>query len=135
MNASREGFSMVEVVVAMVLLAIILTSLAGFTFTTARSAIVVGDATTRESIALETVNRLTTLPFSMLAAQAGTDIVTKGGTNNRYQRQVAVTLNGTRSAQVVVTITPLQRNTRPTVVQFTRPGTPPPSPLCTVGPC
>jgi prepilin-type N-terminal cleavage/methylation domain-containing protein len=134
MNARRDGFSMVEVLLAMTLLAIILTSMAGFTFTTARSAIVAGDATAREALMLETVNRFDALPFDQLVAQAG--CTTLGPARNAYRRCVDVTVAANdASATVVVTVTPQQRGVPATSTRFLRPGPPPPSPLCISGDC
>jgi prepilin-type N-terminal cleavage/methylation domain-containing protein len=135
LSGTRDGFSIIEVVVAMVLLAIILTTLAGFTFTTTRSAIQASDAATREAASLELMNRLTTLPFNMLQAQTGYDTV-EINPQNRYERHVQVSMApGDRTATVVITTTPLQRNVPATVVRFVRPGPLPPSPLCVSGSC
>jgi prepilin-type N-terminal cleavage/methylation domain-containing protein len=134
-NGTRQGFSIIEVVVAMVLLAIILTTLAGFTFTTTRSAIQASDAATRETASLELVNRLTALPFAQLAAQIGYDTVVINP-QNRYERRVEVTFApGNTTASVTITTTPLQRGVPASVITFVRPGTLPPSPLCVSGSC
>jgi prepilin-type N-terminal cleavage/methylation domain-containing protein len=135
MNETRQGFSIIEVVVAMVLLAIILTTLAGFTFTTTRSAVHASDAATRETASLELVNRLAALPFAQLAAQVGYDTVVINP-RNRYERRVQVTFApANTTASVTITTTPLQRGVPATVVRFVRPGPPPPSPLCLSGSC
>jgi prepilin-type N-terminal cleavage/methylation domain-containing protein len=135
MNGTRQGFSIIEVVVAMVLLAIILTTLAGFTFTTTRSAIQASDAATREAASLELVNRIAALPFTHLAAQVGYDTVVIN-VRNRYERRVQVALApGNTTASVTITTTPLQRGVPATVVRFVRPGPLPPNPLCVSGSC
>src|SRR5690606_18612817 len=56
--SNGEGCGIVEVVVAMVLLAIIMTTLGGLTFATARQAVVADQAMARQAVALQTVNRL-----------------------------------------------------------------------------
>lgn len=132
MNSTREGFSMVEVLVAMVLLAIILTTLAGFTFSTAQRALVASDATTREALLLETVNRYNSMPFATM--QSACDTV--GTQRNRYRRCADVSVAAAnRSAEVVVTITPLQRNVPPSQTRFVRAGQIGSSPLCLSGNC
>jgi prepilin-type N-terminal cleavage/methylation domain-containing protein len=131
MNGTRSGFSMVEVLVAMVLLAVILTALAGFTFTTARRAITVTDASAREALLLESVNRFNSLPFDSL--RTGCDTV--GTVRNRFSRCATVTRSGNRSATVVVSVTPLQRGLPGSTARFVRPGNPQPSPLCVSGNC
>lgn len=129
---ARNGFSMVEVVVAMVLLAIILTALAGFTFSTAQSQIRATDSGTREAVLLEAVNRMNALPFAMLASSCDT----VGTTRNRFSRCVAISNNTGQVATVQVTVTPLQRGAPPSSALFTRhSGNAPQSPLCLTGSC
>ena len=129
MNTRQEGFTIAEVIVTMTLLGIILTTLGGLTYTTARQAVVNTDTTTLEAASLETVNRFAALPFANLQAAAGCD--TTGTLNNKYRRCVTVNVSG-NSAQVQVVTTPLQRTTRVPVatVLFTRVGPPSSNPLC-----
>jgi prepilin-type N-terminal cleavage/methylation domain-containing protein len=138
MTRRQDGFSMVEVLLAMVLLAIILTALAGFTFSTAQRALVAGDASTREAIKVAAVNRLNTVPWDTVTAIAAVgsrcDIVALAD-RNRYRRCLRVTASGTRSAVVWVVITPLQRGLVADSTRFVRQGETPPSPLCTSGNC
>jgi hypothetical protein len=125
---------MVEVLIAMVLLAIILTSLAGFTFSTAQRALVAGDISTRESIKVTAINRLTTVPWDTVAAIAAVgsrcDTVTFAA-RNRYRRCQRVTATGTTNAVVWVVVAPLQRGLAADSTRFVRAGPPPVSPLCT----
>jgi Tfp pilus assembly protein PilV len=131
MSGHREGFTMLEVLAATLLMGIILTMLAGFTFTTARQAMTVADATTREALMLETVNRFNAMPFDSL--RTGCDTV--GTVGNRYNRCASVTRSGTRSAAVVVTVTPLQRGVHGASTRFVRLGHVGGSPLCVSGNC
>ena len=127
MSRRQSGFSLVEVVVAMILLGIILTALAGLTFRTAKQAVYNTDSTKAQAASLEMVNRFSALPFSSLAAAARCDTV--GTTNNRFQRCVTVTTVG-NSAQVQVVTLPLQRSAPAITVRFNRvkPGST--NPLC-----
>jgi prepilin-type N-terminal cleavage/methylation domain-containing protein len=139
MSRQREGFTMVEVLVAMVLLAIILTTLAGFTFTTAQRNMTVADSNTREAIKLATMNRYNAVPFDTLVAvgstQARCDIVAYAD-RNRYERCVRVSLASNNSrATVWIIVRPLQRGVPADSTRFARPGPLPPSPLCTTGSC
>jgi prepilin-type N-terminal cleavage/methylation domain-containing protein len=128
MNAQREGFSLVEVIVAIVLAAIILVSLAGFTFLTARQAILADGIMSRDVASLEVVNRLTSMPYTLLPAATVRDTV--GTAGNLYERRIdrAGIANG---AQLTVTTTPLQRGVPASVVTIVRSVPPPPgNPLC-----
>jgi prepilin-type N-terminal cleavage/methylation domain-containing protein len=127
MNSRSEGFSIMEVLVTIVLLAIILTTLAGLSFSAARQSVFAADASTREAAALATMNRLATLPYDQLAAAAGCE--TRGTTNNQYTLCVNVNMSD-GAARVVITTTPLQRTAAPAAVQLVRMGPPPSNPFC-----
>jgi Tfp pilus assembly protein PilV len=128
MRGRREGTSIVEVIVAMGLLSVILTALAGVTITSARQMVLNTDASTLQAASLEAVNRFTTIPFATLRASAGCDTV--GTQNNRFQRCVTVSGSG-NSAVVEVVTTPLQRFAVPaSTVRFTRVAAPATNPLC-----
>lgn len=127
-STSQDGFTIVEVVIAMVLMSIILTTLGGLTFASARQAVVASDVTARESTMLTAVNRMTALPSANLAAAAG--CVSTGSTNNFYRRCITVT--GKKSYDSVhVTVTPMQRNMPATSVSILRSHPPADNPLCT----
>lgn len=127
MSSQRDGFTIMEVIVTIVLVAIILTTLAGLTFATARQAVFAGDVATREAASLATLNRLATLPFDQLAGAAGCR--TAGTANNEYSMCVTVSTAG-GAARVNVTTTPLQRAGAPTSLDLVRMGPPPENPFC-----
>jgi prepilin-type N-terminal cleavage/methylation domain-containing protein len=129
MSTQREGFSIVEVVVSMVLMAVILTALAGLTYTTARQSVRNGDNTTLQAASLGAVNRFSALPYSTLTGAAGCDTV--GVANNRFQRCVTVTqVSGARNVQVVTRALQRSTNLPPTTVSFTRVAPSTGNPLC-----
>jgi prepilin-type N-terminal cleavage/methylation domain-containing protein len=127
MNTRRDGFSMLEVVLAMVLLSVILTALAGLTFRTAKQAVHNGDGSRVQAASLELVNRFSALPYANLAGAAGCDTV--GSLNNKFQRCVTVTTTG-NSSQVTVVTTPLQRSASAITVRFNRVAPASTNPLC-----
>jgi prepilin-type N-terminal cleavage/methylation domain-containing protein len=132
MTGRRDGFTLIEVLVTVVLLAVILTSLAGFTFTTARQAITVGDVTGREAAMLEIVNRYVALPYTALNSRQDT----VGTGLNRFERRATVTFRpDSASATVEIRVRPMQRDTTPVVLRLVRKGKPPRSPLCLSGNC
>jgi prepilin-type N-terminal cleavage/methylation domain-containing protein len=116
MNARREGFTLVEVVVAIIMLGIILTTLAGLTWATARQAV--------------RNNRYSSMPYADISALTGSTTCSMvGSSNNTYQRCVTVTA-ATRGLQVQVVTTPQQRGLPATSTQFMRATPAIPNPLC-----
>jgi prepilin-type N-terminal cleavage/methylation domain-containing protein len=128
MNPRQDGFTIIEVLVAVVLMSIILVTLGGLTYATASQAIYASDASTSQAASLGMVNRLSTLPFNDLAGAAGCEMVGKG--NNQYERCVTVTTTGSL-ARVQVVTTPQQRKAHPTTVNLVRTRPPTGNPLCT----
>jgi prepilin-type N-terminal cleavage/methylation domain-containing protein len=130
MSGRQQGFSLIEVIVSIVLLAVILTALAGMTYFTAQQAVAATNATAREAASLELVNRYATLPFASLQAAQGTSCDQVGATNDLYERCVTITLESSSRAAVRIVTTPLQRATTPAVVEFKRVAPPTGNPLC-----
>jgi prepilin-type N-terminal cleavage/methylation domain-containing protein len=97
----REGFSLVEVMISIVLLAIILIALAGMTFQTAQRSVQLSDASTRQALLLQEVNRVSAVPLGTVSALAGCDSVFTGP--HRFERCVAVADIG-HVRQVTITL-------------------------------
>jgi prepilin-type N-terminal cleavage/methylation domain-containing protein len=130
MTGNREGFTLMEVIVSIVLLSVILTGLAGMTFATAQQAVFTTNSATRQALSLETVNRFSTLPYDSLAGYATMRCDSVGASNDRYSRCVRSTVNGNQST-VEITVSPLQRSTSGTTIRLVRMGdTALPNPLC-----
>jgi prepilin-type N-terminal cleavage/methylation domain-containing protein len=127
MMTNREGFGLVEVVVAMVLLAIIVTALGGLTFASARQSIVADNAMARQAVALETVNRLATMPYANVLTSGGCQTV--GPTNRQFQTCVTLSaaVNGTA---IRVVTTPLQHNVPASTMHLIRAAPVTSNPLC-----
>lgn len=128
MKQTREGFSLVEVVVALVMMAILMTTLAGLTYATARQAIIADNAMARQAVALQTVNRFATMPFADIAGAAG--CTTVGPAGRQFQSCVTLTA-GTRSQIVDITTTPLQNDVAASTMRIIRSAPPSANPLCT----
>lgn len=127
MMQNREGFGIVEVVVAMVMLAIIVTSLAGLTYASARQSIIADNAMARQAVALQTVNRFATMPYANLAGAAGCDTV--GSANREFQ--TCVTLSAaTNAMRVQIVTTPLQHNMAASTMRIIRAAPVTSNPLC-----
>jgi prepilin-type N-terminal cleavage/methylation domain-containing protein len=130
MKTRQEGFTLVEVVIALVLMAIVLTTLGGLTFATARQAVVADNTMEREAAALEMVNRYAATPYNQLTA--GTVCDSAGSENNWYRRCATVSQLG-GAKQVVIVTTPEQRGIAPVTVTVIRNAPPAAGPLCTIG--
>jgi prepilin-type N-terminal cleavage/methylation domain-containing protein len=115
MNTRQQGFTIVEVVVAMVMLAVILTLMGGITFSAARQSLINGTAAQRQAASLELVNRYTALPFASL--QAFSDTVDYNG--NRFERTVQVTVRPD-SAVIIIATKPMRAGVPATSVRLVR---------------
>lgn len=126
---NREGFTLVEVITAVVLLSAVLVCLGGLSYHAARQAVNVNNGAGRQALALETVNRLAAMPYTQITATTGTscDTVTYSRIN-RYRRCTTVAL-ATRMANVTVTVTPLARGSFPQTFRFQRAQPPGNNPL------
>jgi prepilin-type N-terminal cleavage/methylation domain-containing protein len=129
MTGNREGFSLMEVVISMVLLSVILTTLAGLTYAAAQQAVRTTNVTTRQAASLELANRFSTLPYDSLVHYSTAQCDSVGSTNDWYFRCVRATAGGNRST-VVITVKSLQRDTMTTSIRLVRMGNPPSNPLC-----
>jgi prepilin-type N-terminal cleavage/methylation domain-containing protein len=116
--AARAGFSLVEIMVSITLLAIALTSLAGLSFTAARHQREVTAATYRAAFMSEQVNRLTTIPFGALPAEPVDTFVTTGPLPHR--RQITVTALTPTVSQVRIIILPTRPYLRADTATFER---------------
>lgn len=124
---NRDGMSLVELLVAMVFLAVMMTSVAGLTFEAARRSIVTTGEGYRQAAMIEEVNRLTSVPYSNLAVGTICRAVSTGVFP--HSRCVSVSSTGLYSKQLVVVVSPSQRGVRPDTLVFTRARAPLTNPL------
>lgn len=118
----RGGFILIEVVVAITLLALVLTPLAAMVFKiTARSHTIIGSAY-RNGVLMEQVNQLESKNFDSLAV--GTTTTTSTAKPYPYTRTVTVTLISEKwelkAKKIVLVITPSNRLYRPDTTTFVR---------------
>ena len=103
---NREGFTLLEVIVSVVLLGVIVGMLGGLSYHAARTALDVDNGAQRQAYGLEMVNRLVAMTYDSLVANTGKcDTATAG--DLKYKRCYTVTTSGSR-ADVTVTVTPLK---------------------------
>lgn len=116
--APRKGIGLIEVIVAMVILAITLTSLAPAMYSVSRSTIAVTGRAYRNGVLMQEVNRLVALPYDSLAVGTSGYTVTSG--NYQHSRTITVTEPAANLKLVKVRITPLNVGFAPDSVSFNR---------------
>jgi Tfp pilus assembly protein PilE len=101
---SRKGFVIVEVIVAMVILAVAVSSLAALVLSVSKSGIkTTGDAY-RNGVMIQELNRLEGIPYD--SVRTGTSTVSVTGGNYPHTRVITVTeptLNVIKSIKIIVT--------------------------------
>ena len=124
---NRDGLSLVEMLVAMVMLGVMMTSVAGLTFEAARRSMVTTGDGYRQAAMIEEVNRLTALPYSNLTLGTTCRSVSTGVFP--HTRCVAVTSTGLYSKRLVVVVTPSQPGVASDTLAFARARAPLSNPL------
>jgi prepilin-type N-terminal cleavage/methylation domain-containing protein len=117
-GAVRGGFSLVEVVASLVLLAIVLVALAGLTFRTAQRSALLADSSARQALLLQEINRMTVVPFDNLPGQVGCDSLHTGP--HSVYRCVSVTDVSAGARMVTVVMRSPREPNRPDSVSFLR---------------
>jgi prepilin-type N-terminal cleavage/methylation domain-containing protein len=99
----RKGFALVEVIVAMVLLAVAVSSLAALVYSVSRSGLVATGNAYRNGVLMQEVNRLEGIPYDSI--HVGTSSVTVSGGKYPHTRSVDVkepSLNLVKTITVVI---------------------------------
>lgn len=104
---TRAGFALAEIMVGMTLLAILLSSIAGLTFSVSRRMIEVSRGTGVNAAVSRDVNRFSVLPYDSLSAHAGCDSITAA--TETFAQCVTVTTPSTNTHRVTIVTTPLVR--------------------------
>jgi prepilin-type N-terminal cleavage/methylation domain-containing protein len=118
-RASRKGFVIVEVIVAMVILGVAVSSLAALVYSVSRSGIkTTGDAY-RNGVLMQEVNRLEGIPYDSIAVGSASYSVTSGSyAHTRVVTVTEPTVAVVKSIKVV--ITPANSRFKPDTVSFIR---------------
>lgn len=115
----RKGFSVVEVIVAMVLLAIAVSSLAALTYSVSQSAMTATANAYRNGVLMQEVNRLEGLPYDSVAnASTSVDVFTGP---YHYTKKITVTeptVNLVKTIRVI--IVPQNTKFKPDTASFIR---------------
>jgi prepilin-type N-terminal cleavage/methylation domain-containing protein len=130
-GSSRQGFSLIEVIVSMVLLAICVSSLAALTHSISQSSIKVTGAAYRNGVLMHEVNRLIALPYDSVAV--GT--MSYEATTGPYPHTRLITVLEPVPAKVKavkIVITPTNPLYKPDTLNFTRTNARTSKVLCTI---
>jgi prepilin-type N-terminal cleavage/methylation domain-containing protein len=115
----RNGFVLVEVIVAMVLLAVAVSSLAALNYSVSQSAIVATGNAYRNGVLMQEVNRLEEIPYDSIAV--GTSSITVSTAPYPHTRVITVAEPVVQLIKTVrVVITPTNVKYKPDTVSFTR---------------
>lgn len=118
MGGRRKGFTLIEVIVAMVLLAVAVSSLAAMMYSVSTSSKRVTGAAYSNGVLMHEVNRLIALPYDSLAVGSSSVYVTDGA--YQHTRVMTIAEPTVRLKTVEIIITPVNPNYRPDTVRFTR---------------
>jgi prepilin-type N-terminal cleavage/methylation domain-containing protein len=127
---ARRGFTLIEVIVAMLLLAIAVSSLAALTHSVSQSSIKVTGAAYRNGILMQEVNRLIALPYDSVGVGEFGYTVTSG--QYPHTRVITVASPAEKVKTVKIVVTPLNPLYKPDTVTFTRTNARTSKVLCTI---
>jgi prepilin-type N-terminal cleavage/methylation domain-containing protein len=122
MKQTEGGFSLIEIVVAMMLLSFFLVGLAKVDFTIARRFYTLSAGGARDGIVSQTLNQFAALQFDSLKGKAGTITVNKPPMP--YTRTITVDSLSPKMRRVTIVITPINTLFKPDtmVLQRSKPG-------------
>ena len=125
--SARRGVSLIEVVVAMTLFAVVMMGVAALTTQVARSAQLSAAATQRSAALAVGVNQLEALPWDSLPSRQGC----KNVASTSYARRECVTVTNVapKVRRVQFTVTPVNTALRPDTITFDRAKPTPGNPL------
>lgn len=127
-NGAR-GFSLVEIMMAMLILSITLGGFAALTFQYVRRVQVTTGVASKTMEVSEQVQRLSALTFDSLASRAGCTTFSSGEFPHIRCITIATVGTGTRHKRVTIIITPVSPLIKPDTVVFDRTKTPTSNPL------
>lgn len=127
---SRRGFSLIEVIVSMLLLAIAVSSLAAMMHSVSQSSMKVTGAAYRNGVLMHEANRLIALPYDSLAVGSASYSSTSG--RYPHTRFVTIAEPGENVKMVEVVVTPTNPMYKPDTLKLTRTNARTTKVLCTI---
>jgi hypothetical protein len=117
----RGGFGIVEVIVAMVLLAVAVSALASLSLSVSQSSFKVTGTAYRNGVMMQEVNRLEALPYDSLPASCNTaQQITVATAPYQHTRYITVCEPSLNLKTVKIILAPLNSRFKPDTVNFTR---------------
>lgn len=116
--APRKGIALVEVIVAMVLLAVTVSALAPMMYSVSRSTMKVTGNAYRNGVLMHEVNRLIALPYDSLPVGTASYSVSTGA--YPHTRVITVSEPATKLKTVKIVLTPANPTYKPDTVVFDR---------------
>jgi len=119
-SSNHKGAAVIEIMVAMLILAIGLLGAAGMTVTAARRASGLSTQSSRDGVLLQELNKLAALPYDSLSGRAGCTNATTG--TLAYARCITVTdiADGSGYKRVRLIVSPSTTWARPDTVYLNR---------------
>jgi len=118
-NVARKGIALVEVIVAMVLLAVAVASLASLIYSVSQSSLIATGNAYRNGVLMQEINRLEGIPYDSIPV--GTTTVSVSTPPYPHTRVVTVAEPVAKVIKTVtVVITPTNLKFKPDTVSFTR---------------
>ena len=115
----RKGFVLVEVIVAMVILAVAVSSLAGLVYSVSRSGIKTSGDAYRNGVLIHEVNRLEGIPYDSIPN--GTQSITVSTGQYAHTRVITVAEVSPNVIKTIkIVITPVNKAFKPDSVSFVR---------------
>ena len=114
----RKGFALVEVIVAMVLLAVTVSALAPLMYSVSRSTMKVTGNVYRNGVVMQEVNRLIALPYDSLPV--GTSSYSESTGAYAHTRVVTISEPAAKLKLVTIVVTPVNLTYKPDTVAFNR---------------
>jgi len=116
---SRRGIALVEIIVAMILLGIAISSLAALMYSVSQQGMVATGNAYRNGVLMDQVNRLESIPYDSVAVGTTTTSISTG--NYPHTRVVTVAEPIVQTLKTVsIIVTPTNTKYRPDTVTFTR---------------
>jgi prepilin-type N-terminal cleavage/methylation domain-containing protein len=114
----RAGFGLVEVIVAMILLAVAVSALASLALSVSKSSMKVTGTAYRNGVMMQEVNRLETLPYDSL--HNGNSSISVSTAPYPHTRVITISEPSLNLKTVKIVLTPTNINYKPDTVNFTR---------------
>jgi prepilin-type N-terminal cleavage/methylation domain-containing protein len=114
----RAGFGLVEIIVAMILLAVAVSALASLALSVSKSSIKVTGTAYRNGVMMQEVNRLETLPYDSL--HNGDASISVSTAPYPHTRVVTVSEPSLNLKTIRIVLTPVNTNFKADTINFTR---------------